>query len=161
VRKAWQGPLFVKVSADEYDEGGNGIDDHRIFATYMKEQGVDLIDVSSGGVTDHKPEVFPGYQVRYAQAIRRQSKLPTAAVGLITTGNQAEEILREEAPILLPLGAPCCGIRSGRGPRPSSWARRFRNPTRTVDSGSRRDLPRGADENLKERSNNCLTLLLI
>lgn len=48
--------------------------------------------------------MFPGYQVRYAQAIRRQGKLPTAAVGLITTGNQAEEILREGSADLIAVG---------------------------------------------------------
>ncbi|WP_309122500.1 NADPH dehydrogenase NamA [Paenibacillus sp.] len=104
VREVWEGPLFVRVSANEYEEGGNGIEDHLIFASYMKKQGVDLIDASSGGVTDRKPEVFPGYQVRYAQAIRQQGQLPTAAVGLITTGKQAEDILREGSADLIAVG---------------------------------------------------------
>ncbi len=104
VRAVWEGPLFVRVSAHEYDEAGNGIDDHLVFASFMKEQGVDLIDASSGGVTDRKPDVFPGYQVQYADVIRRRCGLPTAAVGLIGTGNQAEDILREGSADLIAVG---------------------------------------------------------
>lgn len=104
VRNVWEGPLFVRISADEYDVAGNGINDHHIFASFMKEQGVDLIDVSSGGVTDQKPNVFPGYQVKYSDAIRQQSGLPTAAVGLILTGKQAEEILLQGSADLIAVG---------------------------------------------------------
>ncbi|MED4784463.1 NADPH dehydrogenase NamA [Brevibacillus choshinensis] len=104
IRSVWQGPLFVKVSVDEYSAIGNKLEDHMYFAQRMKEQGVDLIDCSSGGVLPIKPKVYPGYQVPFAEAIRRGSGVATAAVGLITTGMQAEEILQNGRADLVAVG---------------------------------------------------------
>jgi NADPH2 dehydrogenase len=104
VRGVREGPLFVRVSADEYSHKGNHLEDHLFFANQMKKQGVDLIDVSSGGVSEQIPEVYPGYQVPYAETIRRQIGMKTAAVGLITTGLQAEEILRNGRADLIAVG---------------------------------------------------------
>lgn len=105
VRNHWSGPLFVRVSADEYGELGNRIEDTIRYAQWMKQQGVDLIDVSSGGVhAERPPAVFPGYQVPYAEDIRRETKLPTAAVGLITEGQQAEDILQNGSADLIAVG---------------------------------------------------------
>lgn len=61
---------------------------------WMKEQEVDLIDVSSGAVVSARINIYPGYQVPFAEAIRNGAQIPTGAVGLITTGIQAEEILQ-------------------------------------------------------------------
>lgn len=104
VRRVWSGPLFVRISANEYDPAGNSPDDYCVMATWMKEAGVDLIDCSSGGVVPMQPPVYPGYQVPYAEAIRRKADIPTAAVGLITSGRQAEEILQNERADLVMLG---------------------------------------------------------
>lgn len=105
VRGSWNGPLFVRVSADEYGEAGNRIDDSVFFAERMKRQGVDLIDVSSGGVhAERPPAIFPGYQVSYAETIRREVGIPTAAVGLITDGRQAERILQNGEADLIAVG---------------------------------------------------------
>ncbi|TLS51557.1 NADPH dehydrogenase NamA [Paenibacillus antri] len=104
VRSVWNGPLFVRVSANEYGPEGNGIEDSVFFAKRMKAQGVDLIDVSSGGVYPEKPKVYPGYQVPYAETIRAEAGIPTAAVGLVTTGLQAEEILRNGRADLVAVG---------------------------------------------------------
>lgn len=60
----------------------------------MKEQGVDLIDCSSGALVQADINVFPGYQVSFAEKIREQAEIATGAVGLITTGTMAEEILQ-------------------------------------------------------------------
>ncbi|CCQ97702.1 NADPH dehydrogenase [[Clostridium] ultunense Esp] len=99
VRDVWQGPLFVRVSADEYHEKGNRVKDWVRFSGWMKEKGVDLIDVSSGGVipgNEAEPiPLGPGYQVPYAREIREKGEIPTGAVGLITSGRQAEEILEQ------------------------------------------------------------------
>lgn len=94
VRFVWEGPLFVRISAEDYTEGGMDTAQYVEMARWMKEQGVDLIDVSSGAVVPAKINVFPGYQVPYADEIRREANIPTGAVGLITSALQAEEILQ-------------------------------------------------------------------
>ncbi|ASF39823.1 NADPH dehydrogenase NamA [Halobacillus halophilus] len=96
VRESWTGPLFVRISGAEYHENGNKMEDFIYFAEKMKAQGVDLIDVSSGGVVPAPIDPYPGYQVKYAEKIKAEAGIDTGAVGLITSGNQAEEILRNE-----------------------------------------------------------------
>ncbi|UZD72642.1 NADPH dehydrogenase NamA [Bacillus siamensis] len=94
VKEVWDGPLFVRVSASDYTDKGLDIADHIGFAKWMKEQGVDLIDCSSGALVQADINVFPGYQVSFAEKIREQTEIATGAVGLITTGTMAEEILQ-------------------------------------------------------------------
>lgn len=93
VRSLWDGPLFVRISADDYHPEGNRIEDYVYYAEKMKADGVDLIDCSSGAVVPAAISTFPGYQVPYAEAIRRKADMPSGAVGLITSGLQAEEIV--------------------------------------------------------------------
>ncbi|WP_353951547.1 NADPH dehydrogenase NamA [Knoellia sp. S7-12] len=94
VRAIWDGPLFVRISSTDYVEGGNTPEDFVVFGRWMKEQGVDLIDASSGGTAPVKVPSFPGYQVPAAELIRREVGVLTGAVGGIETGQQAEDILR-------------------------------------------------------------------
>ncbi|RAS89002.1 NADPH dehydrogenase NamA [Priestia endophytica] len=94
VKEEWNGPLFVRVSAFDYLEEGLKADDYVPFAKWMKEQGVDLIDVSSGAVAPAPITAYPGYQVQFADQIKNEANIDTGAVGLITNGFQAEEILR-------------------------------------------------------------------
>ncbi|MCY8518187.1 NADPH dehydrogenase NamA [Bacillus atrophaeus] len=94
VKQVWDGPLFVRVSASDYTPKGLDIADHIGFAKWMKEQGVDLIDCSSGALVHADINVFPGYQVSFADKIREQADIPTGAVGMITNGLAAEEILQ-------------------------------------------------------------------
>ncbi|WP_226582816.1 NADPH dehydrogenase NamA [Halobacillus litoralis] len=96
VKEEWDGPLFVRISGEEYHEDGNTMDDFIFFAKEMKAQGVDLIDVSSGGVVPAAIEPYPGYQVKFAEQIKAGAQIDTGAVGLITNGTQAEEILQNE-----------------------------------------------------------------
>lgn len=70
----------------------------------MKEQGIDLIDCSSGGLVRVPIDVYPGYQVRAAEQIRKEAEIATGAVGLITSGIQAEEILKNERADLVFIG---------------------------------------------------------
>jgi 2,4-dienoyl-CoA reductase-like NADH-dependent reductase (Old Yellow Enzyme family) len=87
-------PLFVRISASDWVEGGWGIDDSILLSRKLKNLGIDLIDVSSGGlVHDAKVQVGPGYQVPFSEAIKREVGILTSAVGLITDVNQAEEIV--------------------------------------------------------------------
>ncbi|MEA3321147.1 MAG: NADPH dehydrogenase NamA [Bacillota bacterium] len=94
VNEVWDGPLFVRVSANDYHPEGLTAEDYVIYAKWMKEQGVDLVDVSSGAVVPAAIDVYPGYQVGFAETIKSGADIDTGAVGLITSGLQAEEILR-------------------------------------------------------------------
>ncbi|MBS4222346.1 NADPH dehydrogenase NamA [Lederbergia citrea] len=96
VKSVWEGPLFVRISANDYNDKGLNVEDYVIMAEWMKEQGIDLIDVSSGAVVPARIPVYPGYQVPLADRIKQEANIPTGAVGMITTGIQAEEILQNE-----------------------------------------------------------------
>jgi 2,4-dienoyl-CoA reductase-like NADH-dependent reductase (Old Yellow Enzyme family) len=88
-------PLAVRLSCTDWVEGGWVIEDSVRLAQRLKEIGVDLVDCSSGGVAPTaKIPVGPGYQTAFAEAIRRQARIATAAVGLLTEPHQAETILR-------------------------------------------------------------------
>lgn len=96
IREVWphELPLFARFSASDWVEGGWTIEDSVRLASELKEFGVDLIDASSGGNSHlQKIPVEPGYQVKFAEAIRRQAGILTGAVGLITEPHQAEEII--------------------------------------------------------------------
>jgi len=87
-------PLFVRISATDWAEGGWDIVQSIEFCKRLGERGVDLIDCSSGGAVPHaKVEIGPGYQVPFARAIRHDVGIATGAVGLITEARQAEEIV--------------------------------------------------------------------
>lgn len=95
-------PLFVRISATDWTEDGWNIDDSVKLASKLKEQGVDLIDCSSGGNVVTRIPLAPGYQVPLAARIRREAGIATGAVGLITNASQAEDILqRGEADLVL------------------------------------------------------------
>ncbi|AIY05345.1 NADPH dehydrogenase [Planococcus sp. PAMC 21323] len=96
VNEVWDGPLFVRISAHDYSEGGMTADQYVEMCQWMKQQGVDLIDVSSGAVVPARIPVFPGYQVPFAETIKKETPIATGAVGLITSPLHAEEILQNE-----------------------------------------------------------------
>jgi len=88
-------PLFVRISATDWSEGGWTIEDSVKLATLLKDRGVDLIDTSSGGnIRTAKIPLAPGYQVEFAAAVKKGARILTGAVGLITSPQQAEEILQ-------------------------------------------------------------------
>jgi 2,4-dienoyl-CoA reductase-like NADH-dependent reductase (Old Yellow Enzyme family) len=87
-------PLLIRVSATDWVEGGWGVDDTIALLKILKGEGVDFVDVSSGGlIPGVKMTIGPGYQVPLAARIRRETGLPTGAVGLITDLAQAEAIV--------------------------------------------------------------------
>ncbi|WP_422123206.1 NADPH dehydrogenase NamA [Planococcus sp. X10-3] len=94
VNTVWSKPLFVRISAHDYTAGGMTPDQYIEMARWMKEQGVDLIDVSSGALVPAKIPVYPGYQVTFAETIKHEASIATGAVGLITSPLHAEEILQ-------------------------------------------------------------------
>jgi len=96
VRKKWpeELPLFVRISATDWAEGGWDIVQSVEFCKRLRDIGVDLVDCSSGGAVAHaKIEIGPGYQVPFARAIRHEAKIATGAVGMITEARQANEII--------------------------------------------------------------------
>jgi 2,4-dienoyl-CoA reductase-like NADH-dependent reductase (Old Yellow Enzyme family) len=107
VRQVWppERPLFVRVSATDWAEGGLELDDVVTVACELRERGVDLIDCSAGGTTPDRPaDPRPGYQVPFAAKIRQEAGVATAAVGLITAAELADEIVRNGQADLVALG---------------------------------------------------------
>ena len=97
VRGAWPAnlPLFFRISATDWVPGGWSDDDSVELVRRLRKLGVDLVDCSSGGnAADARIPLGPGYQVPFAERIRRETDMPTGAVGLITTPQQADEIIR-------------------------------------------------------------------
>lgn len=104
VKTEWNGPIFVRISTDEYHEDGNTLEEMLYFTTQMKGQGIDLIDCSSGGVVPANVNAYPGYQVPRCDTIKQETTIATGAVGLITTGIQAEEILQNNRSDVVVIG---------------------------------------------------------
>lgn len=98
VQQVWprEKPIFVRISATDWAEGGWDVDDSIALSRLLKESNIDVIDCSSGGAVRHqKITLGPGYQVPFAERVRRDASISTAAVGLITEAEQAEQILSE------------------------------------------------------------------
>jgi 2,4-dienoyl-CoA reductase-like NADH-dependent reductase (Old Yellow Enzyme family) len=101
VRAEWPEnlPLFVRLSCTDWAEGGLTLADTVALARRLAATGqVDLIDCSSGGGSPAQkiPSLHPGYQVPFAEAVRREAKIATGAVGLISSPDLAEEIVANE-----------------------------------------------------------------
>lgn len=97
VRKVWpdQYPLFIRISASDWVEGGWTVEDSVSLARRLKPMGVDLFDCSSGGSVPHaRIPLGPGYQAPFAEQLRREAGVPTGAVGMITQSFQADQIIR-------------------------------------------------------------------
>jgi 2,4-dienoyl-CoA reductase-like NADH-dependent reductase (Old Yellow Enzyme family) len=100
VRAVWpeELPLFLRISASDWADGGWTPADTVELARAVGERGVDLVDCSSGGMVPYaKIQLGPGYQVPFAEKVRRETGLLTGAVGLITEPEQAEAILQAGA----------------------------------------------------------------
>jgi 2,4-dienoyl-CoA reductase-like NADH-dependent reductase (Old Yellow Enzyme family) len=96
VRRAWPDdrPLFVRISATDWIDGGWDVAQSIEFARWLKAEGVDLVDCSGGGIAPGAViPLGPGYQVPLAAAVRRETPIATGAVGLITEPAQAERIV--------------------------------------------------------------------
>ena len=124
LREAWppELPLFVRRSVTDWAEGGWDLPQSLELAKALKEAGVDLIDCSSGAlIPGVKIPANPGYQVPFAEAIRRKAGIATGAVGLITEPQQAEEIVasgQADAVLLArEMCAPLLAAARGQGAR--------------------------------------------
>ncbi len=136
VRSVWPDPLplFVRISATDWTEGGWEIEQSVELARRLQSRGVDLIDCSSGGnVAQAKIPLAPGYQVVFAERIRRDAAIATGAVGLINDPNEADAIIRGgQADVILLARAmlrdPYWPLRAARelghdGPWPAQYVR--------------------------------------
>jgi 2,4-dienoyl-CoA reductase-like NADH-dependent reductase (Old Yellow Enzyme family) len=110
VRAVWpeEKPLFVRISAVDGAEDGWGLNDSVVLARELKAIGVDVIDCSSGGLSDETRNMnVPrglGFQVPFSERIRREANIRTQAVGVILDGHQAEAILQEGKADLIAIG---------------------------------------------------------
>ncbi|MDQ0244339.1 NADPH2 dehydrogenase [Bacillus fengqiuensis] len=104
VKEVWDGPLFVRISAHDYHEEGLTAEDYITFGKWMKRDGVDLIDVSSGAVVPARIPTYPGYQVKFSETVKYGADIATGTVGLITSGLHAEEILQNGRADLIFIG---------------------------------------------------------
>ena len=98
IRSVWPEnlPLFVRISVTEWVEGGWTTEDSIALAKILKQHGVDLVDCSTGGnISGVKIPLVPLYQVPYAEKIKKESGILSGAVGLITTAEEAESIIRD------------------------------------------------------------------
>ena len=98
-------PMLVRVSATDWAAGGWDLDQTVDLAKVLKEHGVDLADVSTGGMIPGVTiPVKPGYQVPFAEQVRSRAGIPTTAVGLITKPKQAKKILKSGAADAIEIG---------------------------------------------------------
>lgn len=106
VKRTWPDtkPIIVRVSAEDYEEGGNHAEDLAQVIRLVKDEGIDLVNVSSGGVVNVSPKAYPGYQVKFAEVIRETAAIPVIAGGLIHSPQLAEEILQNERADLVFVG---------------------------------------------------------
>lgn len=98
VREEWppELPLFLRLSCTDWVEGGWTLDDSVELARLVMPLGVDLVDCSSGGISTSAPAPSePGFQIPFAERIRKEAGIRTGAVGLITEPEQADEVIRE------------------------------------------------------------------
>jgi 2,4-dienoyl-CoA reductase-like NADH-dependent reductase (Old Yellow Enzyme family) len=147
VRGSWPegAPLFVRISATDWIEGGWDIQQSVELARQLKELGADLIDCSSGGNVPHaKIPVGAGYQTPFAEQIRREANILTGAVGMITSPVQAEHILgtgQADAVIIARelLRDPYWPLRAARElGQPTSWPIQY---LRAAPEGSQARVP--------------------
>jgi NADPH2 dehydrogenase len=106
IRTVWpsEKPLSVRISAEEYFEGGLHADDLAAGLNAVKHKGIDLVNVSSGGVVSVTVPNYPGYQLEFARLIGSKTKLPTITGGRMTDARHAEDILGLEGIDLVFMG---------------------------------------------------------
>lgn len=106
VREVWdkRKALLLRVSAEDYAEGGNTSEDTAYLINLVKEYEIDLVNVSSGAIVPAEINIYPGYQITFSEIIRDLTGLPTIAGGLITSPLMAEEILCNQRGDLIFIG---------------------------------------------------------
>lgn len=107
IKSVFNGSLWVRISVDEYDDNGTSMEEFLKMCQWMKELGVDVIDVSSGGVIDVKPkDIYAGYQVKKASIIKEKVGINVAVVGFLDDEKLCEYLLKNDNTDLICLGRP-------------------------------------------------------
>ncbi len=99
IQRVWpkEKPIMLRISAEEFVEDGNHVDDLIKVINLVKAYGVDIVDVSGGGViADASINPYPGYQIKYAEKIKQNTDVVTVAGGLVTTPEMAEEVVSND-----------------------------------------------------------------
>ena len=106
IRLEWpnEKPLGLKVAAYEYDVRGNKPEDISFMINILKDYGIDIIDVSSGGIIDYKVDFFPGYQIAYGTEVKKKTNLPVIVGGMLEHHHMANEIVKNGRGDLIYLG---------------------------------------------------------
>ena len=106
VQKEWpkNKPLSVRLSASDYLPGGINLEETIAICQVLKEKGVHLLDISSGGLLPATIKATPGYQIPFAEAVKKQLNIPTITVGLITDPSMVQEIISNERADFVALG---------------------------------------------------------
>lgn len=97
-------PLFLRISAEDYAQGGNNSKEMAKLINLIKDTGIDVVDVSSGGTVPTKINTYPGYQITFSEIIKHSCHMLTIAGGLITSPLMAEEMLNNQRSDLVFLG---------------------------------------------------------
>jgi len=96
-------PIFMRVSATDFVDGGIDINETVEIVKLVKDL-VDIVDCSSGGLLSPRIDLYPGYQITYAEAVKRETGIPSVAVGLISSPDMAEEIIGNQRADMVALG---------------------------------------------------------
>ncbi len=97
-------PIFVRVSAEDYVSGGNTSESISHLINKVKDLGIDVVNVSSGGVVPAGIKTYDGYQTKFAETIKQLTELPVMSGGRIKTAEMAEEMIRNNRADLVFLG---------------------------------------------------------
>lgn len=106
VRKVWpvEKPIEVRITAEDYQEGGNHAEDLGQMLNMIKNKGIDAVNVSTGGLVLVVPETYPGYQIPQAATIKEMTGLPVAAGGMLSNANDINTILVNQKADMIYLG---------------------------------------------------------
>ena len=106
VRSVWpcEKPIEVRITAEDYQEGGNHAEDLGEMLNLIKDKGIDSVNVSTGGLVPVVPKAFPGYQVPHAETIKKMTGLSVSAGGMLSDAKEINEILDQRKADLIYLG---------------------------------------------------------
>ncbi len=106
VREVWpaEKPIEVRVTAEDYQEGGNHAEDLGLMLNLVKSKGIDSVNVSTGGLVPVVPAAFPGYQIPAASVIKEMTGLPVTAGGMLSDAGEVNQIISEQKADMIYLG---------------------------------------------------------
>ncbi|MBB6622904.1 NADPH dehydrogenase NamA [Clostridium gasigenes] len=106
VKEVWPNDkaIMLRVSAEDYEKGGNTKEDMAKIILLVKDLGIDIVDISTGAVVPAKINIYPGYQIPAGEYIKNNANIKVIVGGLITTGNEGTEIIESKRGDLVYIG---------------------------------------------------------